>query len=454
MKLPEQESATLEFKRELPKNDQIIKTIIGFCNQHGGRLIVGVDNDGTIVGLPEEKVQGVLEYLEAAIFQACHPTIIPLIYAQRLGEKTILIIEVSGGMNKPYYIKSEGMEKGTYIRLGRSTVRATADIIDELRWESRGHPYDQRAVHQAHLSDLDMKQFTDFLLTRKAGAPEKITTKTTDEALRAYHIITEEHAHLYPTVAGILLFGKEPQHFLSESFIICSHFVGVAGREALASRDCEGTLIDQFKRAFEFILGSLNKSFSIKGVKRIEKLEIPEEAIREILLNAIVHRNYHISSPIKIAIYRNRIEIFSPGNFSRPITIENLTSGFTYIRNTAIVKVFRELGYIEKLGTGFRTLFESYEKAGLVKPQVIEGENYIKCILPRPTPEDAKYRALPSIDQKIIDLFAQMNELSITDVMQQLHLSRSTAGRSLTKLVETGILQRVGSAKATRYIKN
>ena len=131
-----------------------------------------------------------------------------------------------------------------------------------------------------------------------------------------------------------------------------------------------------------------------------------------------------------------------------------MTSGFTYIRNTALVKVFRELGYIEKLGTGFRTLFESYEKAGLVKPQVIEGENYIKCILPRPTPEDTKYRALPSLDQKIIDLFAQMNELSITDVMQQLHLSRSTAGRSLTKLVETGILQRVGSAKATRYIKN
>ena len=119
MKFPEQESATLEFKRELPKNDQIIKTIIGFCNQHGGRLIVGVDNDGTIVGLPEEKVQGVLEYLEAAIFQACHPTIIPLIYAQRLGEKTILIIEVSGGMNKPYYIKSEGMEKGDLYSFGK-----------------------------------------------------------------------------------------------------------------------------------------------------------------------------------------------------------------------------------------------------------------------------------------------------------------------------------------------
>ena len=90
-----------------------------------------------------------------------------------------------------------------------------------------------RAVHPAHLSDLDMNRFTDFLTMRKAGAPEKISTKTTDEALCAYHIITEEHSHLYPTVAGILLFGKEPQHFLPEAFIICSHFAGVAGREAL-----------------------------------------------------------------------------------------------------------------------------------------------------------------------------------------------------------------------------
>ena len=131
MKYPKQESSTIEFKQELPKNEQIIKTVIGFCNQKGGKLIVGVKNDGTITGLDEEKIQTVLEFLDKAIFEASSPPIIPKIYAQNIGKKTILIIEVSSGMNKPYFIKSKGLEKGTYVRLGRSTLRATSDMIEE-----------------------------------------------------------------------------------------------------------------------------------------------------------------------------------------------------------------------------------------------------------------------------------------------------------------------------------
>lgn len=453
MKYPKKESATLEFKREVPKNDQIIKTIIGFCNYQGGQLIVGVDNDGSIIGIPENTVERLLEHLETTIFQACQPTIVPLIYAQRIGDKTILIIEVSSGMNKPYYLKSEGPEKGTFIRLGRSTVHATPDMIDELRWQSRGRSYDQMAVYQAHISDLNLPEFKNFLSTRKAGAPEKINTRTTNEALNAYHIIVKEHTQEHPTVAGILLFGNEPQFFFSEAFIICSHFAGIAGRDTLATRDCDGTLVTQFKKALEFILSCLNKSFVIRGIQRIEELEIPEQAIREMLLNAIVHRNYHIAGPIKVAVYRNRIEIFSPGTFPRPIRSENLTAGFTHIRNATIVKIFRELGYIEKLGTGFRILFGSYEQAGLPKPQVIEGDNYIKCILPRPTPANQAYRTLPSASQKIVDLFDLQNELSIAQIIQQTHLSRATAGRLLAQLIKEGVLERIGQAKATRYIK-
>ncbi len=452
MKFPEQESSTLEFKREIPKNDQIIKTIVGFCNQQGGRLIIGVDNEGMVVGIPEEKAEEMLEHLQQTIYQATHPSIRPLIYAQRLGEKTILIIQVDSGPHKPYHIKNEGPDKGTYIRIGRSTLHATPETIDELRLQSRGIPYEQTPVYQARVTDVDLKRFDGFL-THKDHPVKKLTPEITQEALRAYTVITTEHMHQYPTVAGILLFGKNPQQFLSEAHIICSHFAGIAGRETLATRDCLGTLIEQFDNTFEFVISRLNVSFSIKGVRREDKLEIPREALREMLLNAIVHRNYYIPGPTKIAIYRDRIEIFSPGMFARPISVENLTAGFTYIRNPAIVKVFRELGYIEKLGTGFRILFESYEKAGLRKPQVIEGENFIKCILPRPTPADTDYRALPSMDQKIIDLFARVNELSIADVMEQLHLSRATAGRLLARLVEHNILERIGNAKATRYLK-
>ena len=166
--------------------------------------------------------------------------------------------------------------------------------------------------------------------------------------------------------------------------IICSHFSGISGRAAIASVDCTGTLFEQFETAYNFILSRLSRSFIIRAPKREEQFEIPPEAIREVLLNAIIHRNYHINGPTKISIYNNRIEFFNPGVFLGPLDTHSLKLGLTYIRNNVICKVFREAGYIEKLGSGFITLFNSYEQMGLYPPEVIQGENFIKCILPRP----------------------------------------------------------------------
>ncbi len=448
MKYPEQESSTLELKREIPKNDQIIKSVIGFCNQNGGRLVIGVDNDGTIVGVPEDAMQRVLEYAGQFIHEMSYPPIIPRIYTQSIGEKTILIIEVSAGMNKPYYIKSEGPEKGVYIRLGRSTMRATPEIIDELRWQSRGLPYDEMPVYRARPDDLDTDLFKKFLMHKKVPAPENIDV---DKALRAYTLIVDEQAQAYPTVAGILLFGKDPQHFLSESFIICSRFSGISGRETIATRDCMGPLFDLYANAYNFVVSHLDRSFTIKGPVREEKLEIPIEAIREVLINAVVHRNYHIASPTKIAIYDNRVEVFSPGSFPGPLNSQNLVMGFSYFRNTAIAKVFREMGYMEKMGTGFKILFESYAKEGLAKPEVIEGENYVKCILPRRTGQTRR-KLSSALEERILNLFQSTIELSVGDIIKELHIPRATASRTLSDLVQKKALLKKGAGKGTRYM--
>ena len=169
MKYPENESSTLEFKRILQKNDQMIKTIVAFCNHKGGRLIIGIENDGTIVGLPEDLITETIEYLDKSIYEACTPPIIPAVSAQRIGEKIVLVVQVSAGMNKPYYIKSLGLEKGTYIRLGRSTMRANADIIQELQWQKQARSYDTMPVYHASIDELDMEKFDHFLGMRKNG---------------------------------------------------------------------------------------------------------------------------------------------------------------------------------------------------------------------------------------------------------------------------------------------
>ena len=312
--------------------------------------------------MPEDEEHRVMEYLHKTIYESSCPPIMPLIYAQRIADKSLLIIEVSLGMNKPYWRKSEGLDKGVYIRLGRSTVRATADMIEELKWQMRGKSYDSMPVYHAKEEDLDKVKILDFLNRRKKVAPVE---KISQDILLSYDFIVQEHSTIYPTVGGMLLFGKDPQKYLAESFIVCTHFAGTSGREVVATKDATGVLFEQFDTAYNFIVSRLNSSFTIQGPKRDEQLEIPPVAIREVLLNAIVHRNYHIQGPVKIAIYDNRIEVFSPGVFPGPLDTNNLMKGITYIRNAVICKAFREAGYIEKLGSGFIELFESYEEEGL-----------------------------------------------------------------------------------------
>jgi ATP-dependent DNA helicase RecG len=136
--------------------------------------------------------------------------------------------------------------------------------------------------------------------------------------------LVEEHGHRYPSTAGLLLFGKAPQKFLPEAFIICTHFQGTSGRNALASQDCTGSLLNQVETALHFVKSRLTTRFDIEGTQRTQSLEIPEIALREIIINAIVHRDYQLAGPIKIAIYDHQVEIFSPGNFPGPLKTTQL----------------------------------------------------------------------------------------------------------------------------------
>ena len=175
-------------------------------------------------------------------------------------------------------------------------------------------------------------------------------------------------------------------------------------------------------------------------------MEIPEIAVRELLLNAIIHRNYHIRAPSKVAIYENRIEIFSPGSFPSPFP--NLHMGLTDVRNMILCNIFRQAGYIEKLGSGFLTVFDSYAKSGLPDPEIINGDNFVKCILPR---QGFGKREHITEKQKILQLILSTDLLSVSDVISALHIPRSTASRYLGELTAEGKIMRSGQGKGTRY---
>ncbi len=177
------------------------------------------------------------------------PSIIPLLSTQIFGDKTVLIIAVSSGMSKPYFRKSEGMERGTYIRVGRSTVQATPAMLEELKWQSHRIDFEKLPVYNASLNAIDNQLVQNFLDNRR----NQVSAKVTVDVLRSYSLAVEEHSELFPTYAGLLNFGRTPQFFISEAMIIVSHFRGVEGRDAIASIDCEGTVSENvLKRVLLF----------------------------------------------------------------------------------------------------------------------------------------------------------------------------------------------------------
>ena len=371
-------------------------------------------------------------------------------------DRLLLIIEVASGMNKPYFLTSEGVEHGTYVRVGATTCKATPEVIHELRWKSRGHSSDEIPLYTADAQTIESTSFTYFLSSRNKNIVNvaKHDNRNIFELMKSYKLLWEENHRFYPTLAGILLFSQKPQYYLPEAFVICSHFQGTQGRQALATRDCTGTLFQQVNDCMAFLKERLYYSFDIKKSRREEKLEIPETALREIVINALVHRNYQIPAPCKIAIYADRVEIFSPGNFPGPIQTDNLELGVTYIRNPVICNVFREAGYIEKLGSGFITLFSEYRKSQLPTPSVIEGNGFVKCILPRRATNETLPAQIEE-DKKLmlIKLLAKSESIKSSDVIKYLKISRQTAYRLLSAMVEQGAILKKGKGAGTVYYK-
>jgi ATP-dependent DNA helicase RecG len=445
MHFPGTESATLEFKEALPNTSKLLQEAIAFANHFGGRIVIGVRNDGTIKGIDEDEAESLLEFINKTFYREITPPLMPTVSTRRFGDRVILIIEVHEGTTKPYHLTRAGVKEGTYVRVGRSSVRATADTIQMLQWAARGKFPDEYPVYRASWEDIDEKKFKLFLKNRKTQGNALDLRKI---AL-SYRIITEEQGREFATTAGILLFGKEPQALLPECHIICSQFKGTSGRDALRSIDCTGSLFEQFEQAFSFTTSCLSKSFKIQSVVRSEEYEIPLIALREIFLNAIVHRDYSVKAPTKIAIFDDRVEVFSPGNFPGPLTSDLLEAGITYVRNAFICKAFRDAGYIEKLGTGFSTVFRLFRDAHLVAPAVSEGSGYVKCILPRKKSSPEKAPVLPH--ERALQFIKSRGAVSIRDLSQELQVSRASAGRILRDLVDQNKIGTQGRGPSTRY---
>ena len=361
------ESKTLEFKLTLPDDSsKWIKTIIAFANGAGGKLILGVDNKRQVVGLDKQSdIFVIKDKITDTISQMCEPQIVFDISIENIANKELLVVEVFPGNHTPYYIKSSGKDNGTYIRLGATTRKADQNAINELTYKGQNISYDLLCNATYKINDKDIKLLCDEM---SQISDKKITKKDIENL----NLIINNKA----TNALAIMLGK---HNVT-SRVQCARFKGANKTNFLDKKEYENSLIEQINSAYNFVLNYLQMKIEINGVARDEKYEIPQGAIREAIINALVHRNYALNESVKVAIYDDRIEILSPGGLYGSMTLEDALSGRSVLRNPVIARSLEKIGIIESWGSGISRIKDLCANSGVKEPKFIEQGNSFRVI--------------------------------------------------------------------------
>ena len=439
------ESETIELKEVVV--DEIKKEIIAFANCDGGKLYIGVQDDGTVVGVDDP--DGVSLQISNMVRDAIKPDVTMFVHYKTIEEngKDIVAVDIQRGTDRPYYLAKKGMRpEGVYVRQGYSSVPATDTAIRRMIKETDGDRFEaMRSLNQELTFEAAKKEFD--LRNVEFGPQQMRTLKLVDQD------------NLYSNL-GLLLSDQ------------CVHTIKVAvfqGTDQTVFKDrreFSGSLLRQMNEVYDFIDFRNQTRATIEKLLRIDVRDYPEIAVREALLNLLVHRDYSFSASALISIYADRIEFVSIGGLMPGIDLEDIMVGISVCRNQELANVFYRLHLIEAYGTGMGKIIKAYE--GMAEKPVIETtKNAFKIILPN---INAKYEkgaesvlpAEPSAhtpvgtplsagEEKVLEYARTHGAVTRNEVMGLLEVSISTAARVLKKLVKSNLLKQNGKGRNTNY---
>lgn len=440
------ESETVELKEIV--TDNIKKEIIAFANCDGGKLYIGVKDDGTVIGV--DNADSVSLQISNMVRDTIKPDVTMFVHYEtiKINKKEIIAIDIQRGTDRPYYLTKKGMRpEGVYVRQGFSSVPATDNAICRMIKETDGDRFEAMRSLNQDLTFVTTKNEFDF---RKIefGSNQMQTLKLIDQD------------GLYNNL-GLLLSDQ------------CIHTIKVAVFQGIDQmvfkdrREFGGSILKQMNEVYEFIDLHNQTRATIEKLLRVDVRDYPEVAIREALLNTLVHRDYSFSSSTLISIYTDRIEFISIGGLMPGIDLEDIMAGLSICRNQNLANVFYRLHLIEAYGTGIRKIMKAYED-NEEKPKIETTQNVFKIILPN---INAKYEignitksniieTIESItsnennlndEEKVLEYAKSHGVLTKNDVTKLLKVSASTATRILRRLVEENQLKKYGKARNTHY---
>jgi len=455
--LQEREGETLDFKRTIPASADLAVLITALYNTSGGYIVIGVDDDRQPVGVPSP--QGVEMGVVNIIRDRCELDIMPAIEIVSFQGRDFVVVHCPKGPRPPYFVREHPRP---YLRVGSTNREATIEETRHLYLAGGEAGFERLPNSQATLADLSKSLIARYRRRREHFADFAIDL-TDEELLRNLGCVVSVNGDLRPTHAGVLLFTEEPQRFLPQSEVTVVRFKGTDVVEYLDRKDLHGPLPDLVTDAEAFIYRHIRVGRRVIGFEGVDFWEYPKEAIREAVVNAVIHRDYSLSGQrIRIFIFDDRFEVYSPGLVPPGVTLEELRQlkSRSVLRNPVIVSVFRDLGgFIEKLGTGIRRMAAAMETYQLPKPQFDElsGEFLVTLIGPGEGFMEEKnsrtwVKGLNPRQIQAVEYLVRKGRLTNRAYQELASVGRTTAKKELQELVSKGLLKAQGTGRGFHYI--
>ena len=427
------ENENVEFKSTLTSD--LYKAVIAFANNGGGIIYIGVADDGNEIGVTD--VDETYTKITNGIRDAISPDV-TVFCKFSINENHVISIKISEGARKPYYLKSKGIKPGgVYVRQGASSVPASEDQIRMMIKMSDGDSFES-------IRSLD--QELTFAFAKQAF--EKYGVDFSENKYRALGIITDSD-DLF-TNLGLLLSDQ------------CKHSIKTAvfsdsdNTKFLDSKEFTGSILKQLDDAYSYLMLNNPNNAAIKGLEREERYSYPQEALREALLNALVHRDYSFSGSIIININESQMEFVSLGGLLPGLSAEDIKNGISQPRNPKLAEVFYRLRLIESYGTGIRRIYALYKDCKK-QPEIIVTPNTFKFVLPNvnyytaDNTDESFQRALTEQQKKIIQLIDENGEITEENVQRLLDVKRTRAYILLKELRDMGIIEVRGRGQNKTY---
>lgn len=422
--------------------DDIKKEIIAFANCDGGTVYVGVADDGKVLGV--ENADECALQISNMVRDAVKPDVTMFIHYETLecDGKAVVAVNIQSGTNRPYYLAKKGLRpEGVYVRQGYSSVPATDTAIRQMIKETDGDSFENmRSINQELTFEATKKEFEKRNVV--FGQPQMQTLK----------IVSADGIY---TNLGLLL-SEQCLHTIKAAV-----FEGINQNVFKDRREFSGSLMQQLNDVYDYIDFHNQTHATFRKLLRIDTRDYPEVAVREALLNTLVHRDYSFRASTLISIYDDRIEFVSIGGLLPGLELDDLMMGVSVCRNPHLANVFYRLQLIEAYGTGMKKIMGAYANA-LVQPKIKTTNNAFKIILPNVnfTPKAAEVHkdfekaadlALDSNEEKVLQFLREHLMITRKETQTLLEVSQSTAGRILKAMVDSGQIKQIGGSRTTRY---